>query len=147
MACLKHTSFHGLFWLLSMILQASFVVHAHTTFIKSDGIACNWYDLYLLGQTKEDRNSRSMMVTTLRASGNIFGSGEGPCFLDPYSKVYCCIKTKKCFKSMVICLANCHTWYNADSGKGNKRHEDVVANHSCNGEKNYPVQKKKSCTS
>ncbi|EES14541.2 hypothetical protein BDA96_07G042300 [Sorghum bicolor] len=74
-------------------------------FIQSDGIACNSNDL---GQTKEDNNSWNTMMTTMRASGNKIGSGEGPCYLDPCSKLYCCRKTKKCFMSLVICLANCY---------------------------------------
>ena len=63
--------------------------------VKSDGIASNPIDLYLLGQTKEDNKSRSIMMTTMRASGYINGSGEGPCYLDPYTKLYCCAEWLK----------------------------------------------------
>jgi hypothetical protein len=41
-------------------------------------------------------------MTTMSASGNIIGSGEGPRYLDPYSKLYCCTKSKKCFRLSAV---------------------------------------------
>ncbi|AQK50830.1 basal layer antifungal protein 2 precursor [Zea mays] len=89
----KCSSFQGLFWLLSMILLASFVAHARTT----------------SGHTKEDSNARNMTMTKTRASGNILVSrnDDGPCYLDSGLNEYVCRKTNKCYKSLVLCVASC----------------------------------------
>ncbi|KAG0522502.1 hypothetical protein BDA96_07G042700 [Sorghum bicolor] len=90
--CLEHTRIRGI-CLLFMVLLASSVVHAQI----------------IGGETKEDSNSKSMMMTTTSPTSYIVAMGGqyDKCYMDMKRLVWICRKTYKWFKRLSECLKKC----------------------------------------
>ncbi|NP_001145639.1 uncharacterized protein LOC100279126 precursor [Zea mays] len=84
--CLKSCSVHGL-WLLSMILLASCVVHAHII------------------NGRQSNTGSLTMTTTGEASMIIGDEKDAICYIK--AALYCCKRTIQCYQDIAQCLRNC----------------------------------------
>ncbi|PWZ44978.1 hypothetical protein Zm00014a_034682 [Zea mays] len=91
---LDHISIRG-FFLLFMVLVASFVGHAQI----------------IRGETKEDNDTKSMMLTTTRPGSYVTSMDEKSslCFEDIKTLWYICKTTYQLYRTLKDCLSHCNS--------------------------------------